>query len=144
VEDDIKETIRRNAEGRQKYKHDKSVADAHNKSAEGKSPHVIVDEYKKPGTYHDQKSVSDDLLDPKKYIEEAKEWIETLPDETDKDQKLKRRLFKKAKRMKRRLSSAKWRHYMTLDAYNKGAYLGDKAGSAIVGVAGDIMDSIFN
>lgn len=93
--------------------------------------------YKNGQTYHNQRNVSDTMTDPKIYVKEAKDWIADMPESNEKEIKTKTKLLKKARRMNRRITSAKWRHYMTLDANEKGWYLGDKVGTAIVGKIGD-------
>ncbi len=137
IEENIREVNRKDSEGKMRFDENRKLKGVLDNLW---TPFV---KYNSGQTYHNQINVKDSLEDPKASIKEVKDWIEKMPEMSDKEQKLKRKLMKKARRMNRRVTSAKWRHYMTLGAYDKGAYLGDKLGSGIVGAAGDVMDKIF-
>ncbi len=137
IEENIREVNRKDGEGKMRFDENRKLKGLLDNLW---TPFV---KYNNGQTYHNQINVKASLEDPKASIKEVKELIEKMPEMSDKEQKLKRKLMKKARRMNRRVTSAKWRHYMTLGAYDKGAYLGDKVGSGIVGVAGDVMDKIF-
>lgn len=137
IEENIRDINRKDSEGKMRFDENRKLKGVLDNLW---TPFV---KYNNGQTYHNQINVKASLEDPKASIKEVKDWIEKMPEIGDKEQKLKRKLMKKARRMNRRVTSAKWRHYMTLGAYDKGAYLGDKVGSGIIGVAGDVMDRMF-
>lgn len=81
--------------------------------------------YRNGLTYHDQKNVNDSLKDPADDIKKAKEWIEKMPEDTEKDLKLKKRLMKKAKRINARRRSVMIRHFFMLNNSEKGKLAAD-------------------
>lgn len=151
IEENIRDISRKDAEGRNTLK----VAKQERKDANSNDQSLGVfrksmrslfspnPSYSNGQTYHNQRNVSDTMADPKIYVKEAKDWIADMSESNDKEIKIKTKLLKKARRMNRRITSAKWRHYMTLDANEKGWYLGDKVGTAIVGKIGDGLDRVF-
>ncbi len=151
IEANIVEINRKDAEGRNtlklaKQEHKEANSNDQNLGIFRKSMKSLFapnPSYSNGQTYHTQKSVSENLFDPKTYVKEAKDWLADMPESNDKEKKIKTKLMKKARRMNRRITSTKWRHYMTLSAYEKGAYLGDKVGMAIVDKIDDGLDRIF-
>jgi hypothetical protein len=59
-------------------------------------------------------------------INTAKDWINMMPADDEKQRKLKNKLRSKSRRMYRRQSSVKWRHFMKLPAGQMGKYVGNK------------------
>lgn len=95
--------------------------------------------YKNGLTYHDQKNVNDSLKDPADDIKKAKEWIEKMPEDTEKDLKLKKRLMKKAKRINARRRSVMFRHFFMLKNSEKGKLIGN---AAFEGAYNKVTDAI--
>jgi hypothetical protein len=79
-----------------------------------------------PMTYHDQYDVSSEMAHALDDINTAKDWINMMPADDEKQRKLKNKLRSKSRRMYRRQSSVKWRHFMKLPAGQMGKYVGNK------------------
>ncbi len=79
-----------------------------------------------PMTYHDQYDVSSEMGHALDDINTAKDWINMMPADDEKQRKLKNKLRSKSRRMYRRQNSVKWRHFMKLPAGQMGKYVGNK------------------
>lgn len=97
--------------------------------------------YKNGLTYDDQKNVNDSLADPKEDIAKAKEWIDKMPEETEKEFKLKKRLMKKARRMSSRRRSVMIRHFFMISSTEKAKLAGNAIFQATTNFAADKFDA---
>jgi hypothetical protein len=84
----------------------------------------------------------DTLFDPREEANKVKEWIKDLPESDEKELKLKRKMMKKARRLSRRVTSAKWRHYFSMDTKNQAKYWGDMARNKTFDVMGNLADRV--
>lgn len=136
VEVRLREITRQDAEGKGKFEENNERAGILQKLW------APLKDYDGGTKYQDHASMVDTLFDPREDANKVKEWIKDLPEDDPKEIKFKKKMMRKARRLSRRVTAAKWRHYFSMDTKNKAKYWGHMAKNKTFDIMGNFFDSI--